>query len=111
MPRASASFATSIESIDRSTQYAVFRPNDITLWLGLKASVTAFLDSVWRSGALQGVKRDDAFFVRVGLGETMTQQDIDEGRVIILVGVAPVKPAEFVVFRIGQKAGGATVSE
>jgi phage tail sheath protein FI len=99
------------QSIDLSTQYAVFRPNDTPLWNGLKATVSAFLTSVWRSGALQGTTRDQAYFVRCGLGETMTQQDIDEGRVIILIGVAPTKPAEFVIFRIGQKAGGATVGE
>jgi phage tail sheath protein FI len=99
------------QSIDRSTQYAVFRPNDVPLWNGLRATVTAFLTSVWRSGALQGATREQAFFVEVGLGTTMTQQDIDEGRVVIMIGVAPVKPAEFVVFRIGQKAGGADVSE
>jgi hypothetical protein len=98
-------------SIDRSTQYAVFEPNDRPLWNRLKASLTSFLTTVWRSGALQGATQAEAFFVKVGLGETMTQDDIDAGRVIVLIGVAPVKPAEFVIFRIGQKVGGSEVSE
>ncbi|HEX6745755.1 MAG TPA: phage tail sheath subtilisin-like domain-containing protein [Longimicrobium sp.] len=98
-------------SIDVSTQYAVFEPNDRPLWNRLKASLTSFLTTTWRSGALQGATAAEAFFVRVGLGETMTQDDIDNGRVIILIGVAPVKPAEFVIFRIGQKVGGSEVAE
>jgi phage tail sheath protein FI len=93
------------QSIDESTQYAVFEPNDVPLWNRLKAAVTAFLTVVWRQGALQGTTQDEAFFVRCGLGETMIQADIDAGQVIMLIGVAPVKPAEFVIFRIGQKAG------
>jgi phage tail sheath protein FI len=98
-------------SIDEGTQYAVFMPNDLPLWNQLKGSVTAFLRTVWRSGALQGVKEEEAFFIKCGLGETMIQADIDAGRVLILIGIAPVKPAEFVVFRIGQKPGGSDVSE
>jgi phage tail sheath protein FI len=99
------------QSIDEGSQYAVFEPNDLPLWNRLKASLTAFLTTVWRAGALQGATEAEAFFVKVGLGETMTQDDIDNGRVIILIGVAPVKPAEFVIFRIGQKVGGSDVSE
>jgi uncharacterized protein len=94
------------ESIDLSTQYAPFQINDVPLWNRLKASVRAFLLVVWRSGALQGATEDEAFFVRCGLGETMIQQDIDEGRVIVVVGAAPVKPAEFVIFRIAQTVPG-----
>jgi phage tail sheath protein FI len=99
------------QSIDESTQYVVFEPNDLPLWNRLKASVSAFLTTVWRSGALQGATEAEAFFVKCGLGETMVQADIDAGRVIILVGVAPVKPAEFVIFRIGQKVGGSELAE
>jgi uncharacterized protein len=98
-------------SIDEATQYAVFEPNDLPLWNRLKGSVVAFLTTVWRSGALQGATEAEAFFVKVGLGQSMIQADIDAGRVIMLIGVAPVKPAEFVIFRIGQKAGGSEVSE
>jgi phage tail sheath protein FI len=98
-------------SIDEGTQYAVFEPNDLPLWNRLKGSVGAFLRTVWRSGALQGAREEEAFFVKCGLGETMIQADIDAGRIIVLIGVAPVKPAEFVIFRIGQKPGGSEVSE
>jgi hypothetical protein len=98
-------------SIDEATQYAVFEANDLPLWNRLKGSVSAFLRTVWRSGALQGAREEEAFFVKCGLGETMIRADIDKGQVIVLIGVAPVKPAEFVIFRIGQKPGGSEVSE
>jgi phage tail sheath protein FI len=77
----------------------------------LRGSVTAFLTTQWRAGMLQGRTADEAFFVKIGLGETMTQDDIDNGRVIMLIGVAPVKPAEFVIFRITQMPRGAAVAE
>jgi phage tail sheath protein FI len=95
------------QSIDENTQYAVFEPNDVPLWSRLKAAVTDFLTVQWRNGALQGTTAAEAFFVRCGLGESMIQADIDAGQVIMVIGVAPVKPAEFVIFRIGQKAGAA----
>jgi hypothetical protein len=90
------------ESIDEGTQWVVFEPNDEPLWARIRASVGNFLTTVWRSGALQGTTPGEAFFVKVDR-TTMTQDDIDNGRLIILVGVAPVKPAEFVIFRISQK--------
>ncbi|HEX4569976.1 MAG TPA: hypothetical protein VH184_06105, partial [Dongiaceae bacterium] len=65
----------------------------------------------WLDGALVGTKKEDAFFVRCGLGDTMVQDDLDNGRLIVLVGVAAVKPAEFVILRIGQWAGGSSVTE
>jgi phage tail sheath protein FI len=89
-------------SLIAGTQWVVFEPNDEPLWARVRASVTNFLTTVWRSGALQGATAGDAFFVKVDR-TTMTQDDIDNGRLIILVGVAPVKPAEFVIFRIQQK--------
>ena len=98
-------------SIDRGTQWAVFEPNDETTWARLRRTVSAFLTNVWRSGALQGRTPEEAFFVKIGLGETMTQDDIDNGRLIMLIGIAPVKPAEFVIFRIGQFVGGSEVEE
>jgi phage tail sheath protein FI len=94
-------------SIDDATQYAVFEPNDVPLWERLRGSVTAFLTTQWRAGMLQGRSPEEAFFVKVGLGETMILDDIDNGRVIVLIGVAPVKPAEFVIFRITQSQPGA----
>ena len=88
-----------------------FEPNDQPLWDTVKQSVSNFLTTVWRSGALAGLKQEEAFFVRIGYNITMTQDDIDNGRLIMVIGVAPVKPAEFVIIRIGQKAGGAEVTE
>jgi hypothetical protein len=90
------------KSIERGTQFAVFEPNAEPLWATINRSVTNFLTAVWRSGALEGKKVEEAFFVKVDLS-TMTQNDIDNGRLIVLIGIAPVKPAEFVIFRISQK--------
>jgi phage tail sheath protein FI len=90
------------ESIDEGTQWVVFEPNDEPLWARVRQVITNFLTTVWRSGALQGLTADEAFFVRCGY-DTMTQDDIDNGRLICDIGIAPVKPAEFVIFRIQQK--------
>jgi hypothetical protein len=90
------------ESIDEGTQWVVFEPNDEPLWARVRQSITNFLNTVWRSGALQGATADQAFFVRCDR-TTMTQDDIDNGRLICQIGIAPVKPAEFVIFRIQQK--------
>jgi uncharacterized protein len=90
------------ESIDEATQWSVFEPNDEALWARIRQSVTNFLITQWRIGALQGVTADEAFFVACDRS-TMTQDDIDNGRLICLIGIAPVKPAEFVIFRIQQK--------
>jgi uncharacterized protein len=90
------------QSIDRGTQWAVFEPNDETTWIAIRSSVTNFLRTVWRNGALMGTTQDEAFFVKCDR-TTMTQDDFDNGRLICLIGVAPVKPAEFVIFRISQK--------
>jgi phage tail sheath protein FI len=89
-------------SIDRGTQWVVFEPNDEPLWARVRATITNFLTTTWRSGMLQGATPDEAFFVKVDR-TTMTQDDIDNGRLICLIGIAPVKPAEFVIFRIQQK--------
>lgn len=90
------------ESIDEGTQWVVFEPNDGPLWARVRRSITNFLISVWRSGALMGVTQEEAFFVKCDR-TTMTQDDIDNGRLICYIGIAPVKPAEFVIFRISQK--------
>lgn len=91
------------QSIERGAQFAVFEPNNETLWATVKQSIGGFLIGVWRDGGLEGVTADETFFVRVGYNETMTQTDIDNGRLIVEVGVAPLKPAEFVIIRISQK--------
>jgi phage tail sheath protein FI len=98
-------------SLDQGTQWAVFEPNDQTLWNRLIQSVSAFLTTIWQQGGLMGATAAQAFFVKCGLGETMSQDDLDNGRLIMLVGVAPVFPAEFVIIRIGQWAGGSSVQE
>lgn len=97
-------------SLDQGTQWAVFEPNDQTLWNRLIQSVSAFLTTIWREGGLMGSKAEEAYFVKCGR-DTMSQDDIDNGRLIMLVGVAPVFPAEFVIIRIGQWAGGSSVQE
>ena len=97
-------------SLDQGTQWAVFEPNDQKLWNRLIQSVSAFLTSIWREGGLMGATADQAFFVNCGY-DTMSQDDMDNGRLIMLVGVAPVFPAEFVIIRIGQWAGGSSVQE
>jgi hypothetical protein len=88
-------------SIDKGTQWAVFEPNGEHLWANVRRTVEDFLLSEWQAGALLGERPDKAFFVRCDRS-TMTQNDLDNGRLICLVGVAPLKPAEFVIFRIGQ---------
>lgn len=90
------------ESIDEGTQWVVFEPNAENTWAKVRQSITNFLLSVWRSGALRGITQDEAFFVNCDR-TTMTEADIDAGRLICEVGIAPVKPAEFVIFRIQQK--------
>ena len=87
-------------SIDLGLQWVVFEPNAEPLWARVRRSITNFLTLVWRNGALEGTKPEEAFFVKCDR-TTMTQTDIDQGRLICLVGIAPVKPAEFVIVRIG----------
>jgi hypothetical protein len=91
------------ESIYGGIQWAVFEPNDHRLWSSLRTNIESFMNGLFRVGAFQGEKASDAYFVRCGLGQTMTQDDIDRGQVIVLVGFAPLKPAEFVIVRIQQK--------
>jgi len=89
-------------SIEKSTQWAVFEPNGEGLWANIRSSVEDFLYNEWKSGRLLGGTAKDAYFVRCDRS-TMTQNDIDNGRMVCVVGVAALKPAEFVIFRIGQK--------
>lgn len=89
-------------SVDRGTQWSVFEPNYESTWIAIRLSISAFLRTVWHNGALAGVTQDEAFFVRCDR-TTMTQDDWDNGRLIVLVGVAPVKPAEFVIIRFSHK--------
>jgi hypothetical protein len=93
-------------SIDKSTQWAVFEPNNDRLWANIRYTVEDFLYVLWRDGALLGEKPEQAYFVRCDRS-TMAQNDLDNGRMICLIGIAPVRPAEFVIFRIGQWTGDA----
>ncbi|GAB3666334.1 phage tail sheath subtilisin-like domain-containing protein [Ramlibacter alkalitolerans] len=93
-------------SIDRGTQWAVFEPNGERLWANVRQTIADFLYNEWRNGALLGTTVDQAFFVRCDRS-TMTQNDLDNGRLVCLIGVAIIKPAEFVIFRIGQKTADA----
>jgi phage tail sheath protein FI len=88
------------KSIDLGLQWVVFEPNAEPLWARVVRSISNFLTVVWRNGALEGTKREEAFFVKCDR-TTMTQTDIDSGRLIVVIGVAAVKPAEFVIVRIG----------
>mgnify|MGYP001820941516 CR=1 FL=1 len=95
------------ESISPSTMtFATCTPcseySSVNTWARVRQVIRNFLLTVWRSGALQGLTEEQAFFVRCG-PETMTQADVDAGRLICEIGIAPVKPAEFVIFRIQQK--------
>jgi uncharacterized protein len=96
------------QSLDNGLQWAVFEPNDTPLWDQVSQSISGFLNTVWRSGALEGLTQPEAFFVNIGFNVTMEQADIDNGRLIVEIGVAPVKPAEFVIVRIFQKTREAT---
>ena len=93
--------------IERSMQeglaWAVFEPNGEPLWAQIRLEVSSFLNTAWRAGALQGTTAKDAYFVKCD-ATTMTQNDIDNGHVNVMIGIAPVKPAEFVIFRIGFHA-------
>ncbi|WP_218093755.1 phage tail sheath family protein [Paenibacillus solanacearum] len=90
------------ESIKAGTNWVVFEPNDERLWARVQRTIDAFLTRVWRGGALMGSSPSEAFYIDISRN-TMTQDDIDNGRLICVVGIAPVKPAEFVIFRITQK--------
>ena len=94
------------ESIRANTGWAVFEPNDEMLWSRVEGTIRVFLTAQWRNGALAGNTADEAFFINIGKS-TMTEDDILNGRLICVIGVAPVRPAEFVVFRITQKMEGA----
>lgn len=91
------------ESSRKSTSFAVFEPNDMTTWLKVKGMIESFLYGLWERGALAGSSPDAAYFVNVGLGKTMTDQDILEGRMIVEIGIAAVRPAEFIVLRFSHK--------
>ncbi|MFN8345197.1 MAG: phage tail sheath C-terminal domain-containing protein [Spirosomataceae bacterium] len=91
------------ESVKKASGLFVFEPNDANTWVKVQAMIENFLNTQWRQGALQGVKPEHAFYVAVGLGKTMTPLDILEGRMIIEIGMAAVRPAEFIILRFSHK--------
>ncbi|MEU3693982.1 phage tail sheath subtilisin-like domain-containing protein [Streptomyces narbonensis] len=93
------------ESILVGTQWVVFEPNDQSLWARIRRNISAFLVNEWRQGALFGQRAEDAFYVKCD-AETNPPESVDLGRVVCEIGIAPVKPAEFVVFRLAQFQGG-----
>ena len=91
------------ESVKKATEQFVFDANDANTWVKVQGMIENFLTTLWRQGALQGVKPEHAFYVAVGLGKTMTALDILEGRLIVEVGIAAVRPAEFIILRFSHK--------
>lgn len=91
------------ESTKKATEQFVFEPNDANTWVKVQAMIENFLNTLWRVGALQGAKPEHAFYVAVGLGKTMTPLDILEGRMIVEIGMAVVRPAEFIILRFSHK--------
>lgn len=94
------------ESIERGLRWAVPEPNDERLWASVRSSVDTFMLGLFRAGAFQGRTPRDSYFVRCGLGETMTQTDVDAGRLTVEIGFAPLKPAEFIVLHVRARAAG-----
>jgi len=91
------------ESAKKATGFAVFEANDASTWLKVKGMLESYLYGLWEQGALQGSKPESAFYVNVGLGKTMTAQDVLEGRMIVEIGIAAVRPAEFIVLKFSHK--------
>ena len=91
------------ESTKKATEQFVFEPNDANTWTRVRSMIENFLNTQWRNGALQGATPEQAFYVSVGLGETMTALDILEGRMIVEIGMAVVRPAEFIILRFSHK--------
>ncbi|MBN1480896.1 phage tail protein [candidate division KSB1 bacterium] len=91
------------ESVKKSTYWAVFEPNDANTWIRVKSMIENYLIQKWKDGALAGASPDEAFYVKVGLGTTMTAIDILEGRMIVEIGMAVVRPAEFIILRFSHK--------
>jgi phage tail sheath protein FI len=96
-------FITVEESVKKATAFAVFEPNDISTWLKVKGMIDSYLYTLWERGALQGTKAEQAYFVNVGLGKTMTTDDILAGKLIVEIGLAAVRPAEFIILRFSHK--------
>lgn len=91
------------ESVKKATNFAVFEPNDASTWLKVKGMIESYLYTLWEQGALQGSKPESAYFVNVGLGRTMTAQDILNGLLNVEIGIAAVRPAEFIILSFSHR--------
>ncbi|MDF1695252.1 MAG: phage tail sheath C-terminal domain-containing protein [Saprospiraceae bacterium] len=91
------------ESVKKASEFFVFEPNDANTWIKIKSMIENFLILQWRDGALMGAKPEDAFFVKVGLGETMSADDVLNGKLIVEIGMAVVRPAEFIILKFSHK--------
>ncbi|MEA5521409.1 phage tail sheath family protein [Limnoraphis robusta] len=91
------------ESIQKATSFVVFESNNAITWLKVKSLIESYLEGLWRQGALAGTTPEQAFFVNIGLGKSMTQQDVLEGRMIVEIGIAAVRPAEFIILKFSHK--------
>lgn len=98
-------FITVEESVAKACNQFVFAGNDATTWVNVSSMISSYLQGLWQEGGLQGATPEEAFFVRVGLGTTMTEQDILEGRMNVEVGLAAVRPAEFIILTFSHKVG------
>lgn len=94
------------ESVKKTSSQFLSEPNDRNTWVTVKARIENFLTELWKKGACMGTTPREAFFVRVGLGETMSEHDIREGLMILEIGLAAVRPAEFIIIRMSQKMVG-----
>lgn len=91
------------ESIQKATAFVVFESNNAITWLKVKSLIESYLEGLWRQGALAGSTPEQAYFVNIGLGKSMTAQDILEGRMIVEIGLAAVRPAEFIILKFSHK--------
>ncbi|WP_445633100.1 Phage tail protein [Nostoc sp. DSM 114161] len=91
------------ESIQKATAFVVFESNNAITWLKVKSLIESYLEGLWRQGALAGTTPEQAYFVNIGLGKSMTAQDILEGRMIVEIGLAAVRPAEFIILKFSHK--------
>lgn len=91
------------KSLKLSTNWAVFEPNDVNTWTRVQGMIENYLTNLWKQGALAGATADAAFFVNIGLGSTMSQVDILEGRMNVEIGMAVVRPAEFIILKFSHK--------
>ena len=97
-------FNTVEESVKKATYFAVFESNTPFTWLKIKTMIESYLEGLWRQGALFGESADQAYFVNVGLGQTMTEDDINNGIMHVEIGIAAVRPAEFIILTFSHKS-------